>query len=220
MKKAELTEILSYGPKYISGVMHLLTQPSDFMTSQFSKKEPTKGAVGFLCASFVVATARILYGEFSSIEDVQSKLRWDSVVTFAFAIGMFALAIHMALRTLRSSLSRDECLIGASYCVSAFLILVAAAYSICMPLLTNTKEIFDNVTAETLGIAKFAVMQVEFVMMFAAIVIFLCIWPLYLLWGLGRSGRLGVVKNIGFTAGMVFVSSFAVVLVVLSTKSH
>lgn len=73
----EIRQIISYAPQYIGSLMRLLTQPSAFLASEFSKEKSTKEAMMFLCASFVVATARILYGEFESLSAMES-------VSFAF----------------------------------------------------------------------------------------------------------------------------------------
>ncbi|BBI99894.1 hypothetical protein FGKAn22_15870 [Ferrigenium kumadai] len=218
MANTEIRQIISYAPQYIGSLMRLLTQPSSFLASEFSKKRATKEAMMFLCASFIVATARILYGEFASMSEMESKLRWDSVITLLFAITLIAIVIYMLLHAFRSALTHDQCLTSAIYFISAAFIFLAVVYSICMPLLTESKAALSHiVTPEQLTPTKFYLLQSQVIFMFTAMLCFFVVWPLYLLWGIGRAGNLGIIRNLGFTTSMSMVSMIMVALVALST---
>lgn len=214
----DVRQIISYAPQYIGSLMRLLTQPSTFLASEFSKEKSSKEAMMFLCASFVVATARILYGEFESLSAMESKLRWDSVITLLFAITLIALVIYMLLQGFRSALSHDQCLTCAIYFISAAFIFMAIAYSLCMPLLAGSKDAVSHiVTPEQLTDSKFYLLEGQMIFMFIAMFCFFVLWPLYLIWGIGRAGNLGIIKNLVFTISMSFISAITVMYVAIST---
>lgn len=217
MDSKQLRQIISYAPQYIGSLMRLLTQPSAFLVSEFSKEKSTKEAMMFLCASFVVATARILYGEFESLSAMESKLRWDSVITLLFVITLIALVIYMLLHGFRSALSHDQCLTCAIYFISAAFIFLSIVYSLCMPLLTESRDVVSHIAPEQLTDTKFYILESQMIFMFTAMVCFFVVWPLYLLWGIGRAGSLGVVRNFGFTISMSMISTIAVAFVTIST---
>ncbi len=207
----EVRQIISYAPQYIGALMRLLTQPSDFLTSEFSREKPAKEAMMFLCASFVVATARILYGEFESLSAMESKLRWDSVITLLFVITLIALVIYMLLNGFRSALSHDQCLTCAIYFISAAFIFMAIVYTLCMPIVSGMA------VPEQLTNTTYYLMESQIIFMFAIMFSFFVAWPLYLLWGIGRAGELSIVRNLSFTVSMSMITIIMVAMVAIST---
>jgi hypothetical protein len=213
----QIHQIISYAPRYTSSLMRLLTQPEAFLTSEFQKEKAAKEAMYFLCASFTVAVARVLYGKFASLTDMESQLRWDSVITALFVVGLIALTIYILLHGVRSTLSQEQCLMCATYFIGAIFIFMAITYSLCMPLLTEVSGIVSHITtAELLSNTKFYMLEGQIIFMFAVIGCFLGFWPLYLLWGIGKAGSLGVARNLAFTMSMSVISAIMALIVAVS----
>lgn len=217
----QIHQIISYAPQYMSALMRLLTTPTSFFTTEFAKEKATKDAMAFLSASFVVAAARILYGHFSSLSDMESSLRWDSVISFLFIVGGLAILIYMLLHAFRSSMNHDQCLVCAIYFMGAIFIFMALPYSICMPLLNEVTQAVSQIIVPTqqLTDGKFYFLEIQLLFMIVIIVGSLVLWPLYLFWGIGRAGGLGVIRNFGFTTVMYAASLIIAAISFLGTGS-
>lgn len=201
----QIHKIISFAPKYMAVLMRLLTTPAKFLTDEFAKEKSTKEAMAFLCASFVVATARILYGEFDSLSSMAANLRWDSVITLLFIVGALAIATYIMLHGFRSSLGHDQCLTCSIYFMGAVFIFMAMAYSV-MPLLPRIVQTVSQITDPMrLTSSMYYMLEAQLLFMIGMIFGSLVFWPLYLLWGIGKTGRLGAIKNIGFTTAMYVV---------------
>jgi hypothetical protein len=202
----QIHKIISFAPKYMAVLMRLLTTPAKFLTDEFAKEKSTKEAMAFLCASFVVATARILYGEFDSLSSMEANLRWDSVITLLFIVGALAIATYIMLHSFRSSLGHDQCLTCSIYFMGAVFIFMAMAYSVVMPLLPPIVQTVSQITDPMqLTSSMYYMLEAQLLFMIGMIFGSLVFWPLYLFWGIGKAGRLGALKNIGFITAMYVV---------------